>query len=286
MTPVPAGVTRRYINTSYGQVHIAECGAGEPVLFLHQTPRSWREYQEVLPLAGRRVHAMAMDTIGFGQSDSLRVPMTIALLAAAVAEVIEELGFGSVHIVGHHTGGVIAVELAASRPDLVRSLVLSGTPYVDAERRQQVASRPPIDHVDPAADGSHLSQLWAHRRPYYAPGEERFLDNYIADALATIDVVEDGHRAVNAYAMETRLPLVRTRTRLLCGADDPYSRPDLPSLEHVLGPYISAPTTAIENSGVALPEQQPEEFAKYVVEFVMSENGPPSTSGPRRTGPS
>jgi pimeloyl-ACP methyl ester carboxylesterase len=264
MTAVPTGVTRRYVDTSYGQVHLAECGAGEPVLFLHQTPRSWREYEEVLPIAGRDVRAIAMDTIGFGQSDALCEPMSIELVAGVVVEVLAALGIDSVHLVGHHTGGVIAVEVAASQPKLVKSLVLSATPYVDAARRELVASRPPIDHVVPDRDGGHLTQLWAHRRSYYADGEERFLDNYVADALATIDVVEDGHRAVNAYRMEDRLPLVQVRTLLLCGALDHYSRPDLPALERILGTR----SLVIDGAGVALPEQRPVEFASQVVNFV------------------
>jgi pimeloyl-ACP methyl ester carboxylesterase len=270
MTAVPAGVRRRYVDTSRGQVHLAECGNGEPVIFLHQTPRSWREYQEVLPLVARNVRAVAVDTIGFGQSDALTDAMSIEVFAGVLVEVLDALGLPSAHVVGHHTGGVVAVELAASEPTLVRSLVLSATPYVDASRRARVASRPPIDHVEPDAQGGHLTQLWMHRRGYYAPGEERFLDNYVADALATLDVVEDGHRAVNAYRMEERLPLVQAPVRLLCGADDEFSRPDLPALEQALGPRIAAPTAVIDRAGVALPEQRPVEFAAQVIDFVTS----------------
>jgi len=264
MTAAPVRVKRRYVDTAHGQVHLAELGTGEPVLFLHQTPRSWREYQGVLPIASRHVRAIAMDTIGFGQSDSMSEPMSIELFAGVAVEVIAALGLDSMHIVGHHTGGVIGVEVAASQPELVRSLVLSATPYVDAARRDRVASRPPIDHVDPDRQGRHLTQLWAHRRPYYVDGEERFLDNYVADALAAIDVVEDGHRAVNAYRMEDRLPLVRARTLLLCGALDAYSRPDLPALQEIVG----STSYVIDGAGVALPEQRPVEFTSHVIDFV------------------
>jgi pimeloyl-ACP methyl ester carboxylesterase len=261
-----AGVRRRYVDTSRGQVHLAECGTGEPVLFLHQTPRSWREYQEVLPIARRDVHAIAIDSIGFGQSAGLREPMSIELFGEVVVEVLDALGLDSTHLVGHHTGGVIAVEVAATHPERVRSLVLSATPYVDAARRERVAARPPIDHVEQDRDGGHLIQLWAHRRSYYAHGEERFMNNYVADALETIEVVEEGHRAVNAYRMEDRLPLVRSRSLLLCGALDEYSRPDLPSLQSILG----CASVIIEGAGVALPEQRPAEFAAHVVDFVTS----------------
>jgi pimeloyl-ACP methyl ester carboxylesterase len=180
--------------------------------------------------------------------------------------VIDALGLEAVHLVGHHTGGVIAVEVAAAYPNKVRSLVLSATPYVNAARRDHVASRPPIDHVEPDRAGAHLTALWAHRRPYYADGQERFLDNYVADALATLDVVEDGHRAVNAYRMEDRLPRVAAPRLLLCGEQDKYSLPD----QAILAELLLCESIVIPGAGVPLPEQQPAIFAAHVIDFVTS----------------
>src|SRR5215213_3896182 len=62
---------RGYVDTRFGQVHYVEEGAGAPVLLLHQTPRSWDEYRDVLPLLGASRRAIAMDTIGFGDSTPL-----------------------------------------------------------------------------------------------------------------------------------------------------------------------------------------------------------------------
>ena len=42
------------------------------MLLLHQTPRSWDEYRDVIPILARRRRVIAMDTIGFG--DSTRLP--------------------------------------------------------------------------------------------------------------------------------------------------------------------------------------------------------------------
>jgi hypothetical protein len=44
------------------------------VLFPHQTPRSWDEYAEVVPIADRSMQAIAMDTLRFGQSSRVDVP--------------------------------------------------------------------------------------------------------------------------------------------------------------------------------------------------------------------
>jgi pimeloyl-ACP methyl ester carboxylesterase len=259
-----SALRRRYVDTRFGQMHVVECGEGEPVLFLHQTPRSWWEFAEVLPLVGRGLRGVAIDTLGFGQSARPPEPMRIEVLAAAVVAVSAALGLDAVSAVGHHTGAVVALEAAAQAPERVRSLVLSGMPYVDEARRRRVRARPPIDEVTPRPDGAHLVELWARRRSFYASGEEIFLTRFVRDALQAAGPVEDGHRAVNAYHMEDRLPLVRARVLLLCGEDDAFSRPDLPALESAL----RCRSVLIARAGVALPEQRPQEFAREVLDFV------------------
>jgi hypothetical protein len=51
-------IHRSYANTPDGQIHYATAGQGKPVLLLHQTPRSWDEYRDVLPIIGRRYRAI------------------------------------------------------------------------------------------------------------------------------------------------------------------------------------------------------------------------------------
>ena len=56
-------VERVFVKTRFGRIHAAICGSGFPILLLHQTPRSWDEYRDVLPLLGRGFRAIAMDTL-------------------------------------------------------------------------------------------------------------------------------------------------------------------------------------------------------------------------------
>ena len=54
--------------------------------------------------------------------------MTVARVerhAADIAAVIEKLGLGPADVMGHSYGGVVAVSLAKSRPELVRRLILA-----------------------------------------------------------------------------------------------------------------------------------------------------------------
>ena len=256
-----------FADTRHGQVHYVEHGSGEPVLLLHQTPRSWDEYRDVLPLLGVHFRAIAMDTLGFGASNRPAEPWTVELFAAGVLDLCDGLRLDRVAIVGHHTGAVIAVEVAAAVPDRVRGLVLSGMPFVDADRRQRVASRPPIDHVVPAADGSHLTQLWANRAGFYPPDRPDLLDRLVRDALTVLDRVEEGHLAVNRYRMEERIGLLRTPTLALCGELDTFSLPDLPRIGAAIP---DARTAVLPGTGVPAVDHRPDQFAAAVSGFLAT----------------
>ncbi|HVF75218.1 MAG TPA: alpha/beta hydrolase [Acidimicrobiales bacterium] len=103
----------------FGSLH----GTPPPrVLALHGWGRTSRDFDGVL--AG--CDAVALDLPGFGATPPPPEPWGAAAYASAVAEVVDE----PVVVVGHSFGGRVAVHLAASRPELVRALVLTGVPLL------------------------------------------------------------------------------------------------------------------------------------------------------------
>ena len=193
-------IVRRYIDGPSGQIHLAEAGRGPSVLLLHQTPRSWDEFREVMVALEERLHLIAMDLPGMGSSDQHPDGPSIENYAAAAAAVIEQSGRSPVSVCGHHTGGVVAVELAARYPHLVERLVLSSTPWIDVTERARRAGKQPIDTVEPRPDGSHLLDLWNQRAPFYGGSTDQ-LTRLVSDALRADDPAA-GHRAVGRYRME------------------------------------------------------------------------------------
>jgi pimeloyl-ACP methyl ester carboxylesterase len=235
------------------------------VLLLHQTPRSWLEYREVLPLIGARYRAIAMDTPGFGDSAPLHAAASIEGWAAVAAELLDALGITRAHVVGHHTGGVIALHLAAAHPTRVASLVLSSTPFTGADFRRVRRERPPIDAVAPSDDGSHLAALWQRRQGFYPPGRADLLEAFVCDALKVSGEVECGHRAVASYRMEDHIGRVTQPTLLIRASDDPFAAPHLPELQAHLP---QARVVEIEGGMVPLPDQLPQAFAQAVLTFL------------------
>ena len=260
-------VHRAYADLPHGQVHYAECGAADapPVLLLHQTPRSWTEYREVLPLLGARYRAIAMDTAGFGASDPPTGAASIEAWAAVAAQLLDALGIARAQVVGHHTGGVIAIELAARHGARVRSLVLSSTPYTDAAFRRARAERPPIDAVEEHADGRHLAELWRKRQGFYPPGRPELLQAFVRDALQVRGDVEGGHRAVASYRMEAVVAAITQPTLVIRAGADPFASPHAQEWLHLLP---QAQLADIPEGMVPLPDQLPQPFAKVVLQFL------------------
>ena len=253
--------------TRLGQVHYVEAGAGAatPLLLLHQTPRSVDEFAEVLPLLAATRRVIALDTPGYGCSDRIAGQPTVADYAEVAFATLDALGVGRIVPVGHHTGAVIAVEMAAAQPGRIERVVLSGPVYTDAAGRAELAKH--FRQWTLAADGSHLVDKW-HKLAQWLPRPE-IVQRIVVDLFRAGETSEQGHFAVAEYRMEERLPLVRCPALLLYGRDDPFASPERAApLAAAFRPVREATLAA---GGFAASEA-PEAYAEAVLNYL---DGPP-----------
>ena len=111
------------------RIHVEVTGPndGQPVLLLHGFPdsgRLWDRQTSALAEAGYRV--IVPDQRGYGRSDK---PLDIdsynlLFLAADVGAVLDALGVGKAHIVGHDWGAAVAWVVASVAPDRVGHLAV------------------------------------------------------------------------------------------------------------------------------------------------------------------
>ncbi len=95
----------------------------EPVLVIHGIS-SQRKLWNWLRAAAPELSLIAPDLRGRGDSIGVAGASSMGRHAADMVAVLDELGIGAVHVCGMSMGGFVAVELAASYPDRVRSLIL------------------------------------------------------------------------------------------------------------------------------------------------------------------
>jgi pimeloyl-ACP methyl ester carboxylesterase len=266
-------IRRAFAELSVGQIHYAECGdpRAAPVLLLHQTPRSWDEYRDVLPLLGQHFRAIAMDTIGFGDSSKPALGQdSIEHWAQTAIGLADALGLARLSVVGHHTGAAIAIEIAAACPDRIEAAVLSAAPLVNADFRASHAGPARIDNAVHLRDGSHLIELWRQRQPWYPAGDIDLLDRFMVDALKAGARAVEGHAVVARYVMETRLPLILCPVLVIAPTADPHAFPGARTLADAIA---GSRYVEVEGGMVPLPDQMPERFAELVTDFLLDARG-------------
>lgn len=101
-------------------------GSGSPVALVHGLSGSTRWWSRNVAALAEHHLVAAVDLIGFGRNRRLTAPLVlppfheVSALLARWLETFEE----PVHLAGHSMGGLLAIRVAAERPDLVRSLIL------------------------------------------------------------------------------------------------------------------------------------------------------------------
>ena len=179
-------------------------------LLIHGLGGQSTNWTDFMGLMRDQVAGAALDLPGFGQSPpQMDGDYSLPALAQAAREVlvneVEREG-GPVHLLGNSLGGAIAVRLAATSPELVRTLVLTSPALPDLVPRQHTMGVPLValpgvgEHVlrrmakVPAerqvnamvalnyANPSVVSAM--RRQEAVADFQSRYLLNYSAEALS------------------------------------------------------------------------------------------------------
>jgi pimeloyl-ACP methyl ester carboxylesterase len=100
-------------------------GRGETVLLVHGTLTHSVIWKELIPALSERRQVVVVDLLGCGDSPNPhRLSLSAKAQAEYLAELVQWLGIGPVHVVGHEVGGAVGQLLAVRHPKVVRSLTL------------------------------------------------------------------------------------------------------------------------------------------------------------------
>jgi pimeloyl-ACP methyl ester carboxylesterase len=97
-------VTHRTLPARGLNFHVAEVGAGEPVVLVHGWPQHWWVWRHVVPLLAPHARLVMIDLRGFGWSDAPPGPYDKQTLADDVLAVLDALGLGRVCLMAHDWG--------------------------------------------------------------------------------------------------------------------------------------------------------------------------------------
>lgn len=100
-----------------------------PMLLLHGNAESGLAWNAWMPLMGRHFRCLRPDMRGFGQSTPMPrdYAWSVDELVGDFLALLDDRGIDRAHVVAAKVAGPLAMRMAATHPDRVRSLVLLGT---------------------------------------------------------------------------------------------------------------------------------------------------------------
>ncbi len=172
-------------------------------VYLHGLGGSSLNWTDLMHDLQPHVDGWAVDLGGFGYSPPPRDgDLTPAGHARSAVDLIESLGTGPVHLFGNSMGGAVALQLAARRPDLVRTLTL----------------------ISPALPSLMITKSSAHLPVIAVPGVG---ERMVAKFMENIDVATRAQGSVDVtFADSSRVAPERFEeaTRMLADHDrHPYA---------------------------------------------------------------
>jgi pimeloyl-ACP methyl ester carboxylesterase len=135
---------RAYFDCQFGQLHVRTAfpatggfDEGVTLICLHHNEDTSRAFARFLPEIADDRSVYAPDLPGLGESDPASSATNYADAAAAITDLVKDLRLRQIDILGMRFGAGVALELAASRPELVRRLVLVAPPPVESVIKQE-----------------------------------------------------------------------------------------------------------------------------------------------------
>jgi len=274
MTPT-VHVRRSYVECRYGQLHLLTAypsGGGfdelTPLVCIHQADASGRSFSPLLPELGGDRSVYAPDLPGHGQSDSAgheidqsgAARLGIVEYANAIGDFLDALRLRSVDLIGYHQGSLVAAELAATRSQQIRRVVMLGAPIYAPEEKLALASH----SAAVREDGDPVIGSWQSLLRARGPGVTmQSLIESFADRLRAAETGQTGTAAAADYPAAQRFPLVKQPVLLLRAKDELWEQ------------TTRARTLLSRNNVVELPEYgagilnaAPHRVAQLVREFL------------------
>jgi pimeloyl-ACP methyl ester carboxylesterase len=225
-------------------------GEGDPVVLLPGFGSDISVFARQIPMLVDRYHVSAMNPRGVGLSDAPETASyEVATLASDAAALIE----APAHVIGASHGAAVALELALSHPEKVRSLVLV-TPFLEATPRLLAVIDAWIRAADTDTDVLAAMLLpWMFSDAFLADeAQRRLVRRGLADVAARIPTATLERTATGLRAWSgTRSSVVeelRTPTLVVAGGADLLA----PSAAEVARRIPAAKCEVIAGSGHAV----------------------------------
>jgi 2-hydroxy-6-oxonona-2,4-dienedioate hydrolase len=124
------GLKARFIDVNGQRTRYYDYGKGETLLLIHGggrgTTSSANNFSPVIPLLARQFRVIAFDKSAAGMTDNPASDEDLSYAGEVkhAFNLIQALKLGKTHVIGHSSGGAVALYLAVEHPEVVRTLTI------------------------------------------------------------------------------------------------------------------------------------------------------------------
>jgi len=260
-----------------------------PLVLVHGFAGAASNWAVLAPLLAESHRLIVPDLPGHGGSTPLPAAPNLAGFADRVASILEREGAEKSVVVGHSMGGIVALRLAARRPELVRGLVLAAAAGISTTTRLAEAF---LTGTSLVAPGRRVA-VWRRRI-----ARSRRLKSLVFDPISASDAAALSEEAALGFLSGSRqysdiltaaralaredvhrdLELVRCPAFVLWGARDRQVPVDD---GFAYARRLRAPVRVIPDCGHLLIGERPEACAEAIGAFVRSLDDSASTAAAR-----
>jgi pimeloyl-ACP methyl ester carboxylesterase len=272
--PDVEGVSHRTVSARGVDFHVAEAGAGDPIVLVHGWPQHWWSWRRVVPLLAPRARLVMPDLRGLGWSSVPPGGYDKRTLADDLIAILDELGLERVRLVGHDWGTWIGFLAGLAAPERFTAfLALSCPPPMGRPNPHQaleswrfayqfVLAAPAVGERL-IASGPFIERLirgGTADRGLWTDADLRVYSEVLAEPLRAHASVQLYRTFLLREVWRTYAGHLRVPTRLLTGDKDAVIAPVFLEGAERYGDDLAVET--IPGCGHFVPEERPELVAE------------------------
>lgn len=254
-------------------VHYEVNGGGEPLILIGGLSANCREWQHVTPWLKESFTVYTPENRGAGLTSGWASGFTIEDMADDIAAFIEIHGLESACVVGHSMGGAIVQRLCILHPERVKAAVIASSfckfpkaaqLYIE-NTSELLATGVPMDLVLRTIYTRLYGNQFLSNSLSVESEQERMLTDPVPQ---TPEGYQAQVKAIGKFDSRTDLARITCPVLILNGLDDILT----PTwLSEELHQNIGHSTLKlIPECGHMIPQEKPEEFARYISNFLVS----------------
>jgi pimeloyl-ACP methyl ester carboxylesterase len=271
-----------YFNAGGIRTRCLHAGSGEPLILLHGMGGHAEAYlKNIMPIASR-FHVYAIDMVGHGFTDKPAIGYAVPDFVNHVANFIDAIGAGKVHLQGESLGGWVAALMGIDHPEKVRSVILNTNaglqltekpPEVEANAVERLRNLTKEAAAVPTRESVQRRLDWLFLNPKKSVTEELVEIRYriysqpeTQKVMPTIIENMTGPSRQPYMLTRERLSKIKAPTMIVWTRHNPTTPWQVGQMAHEI---IKGSTFHVmEDCGHWPQWEQPEEFNKHMLDFL------------------